>query len=301
MKDDNYIRFDWAIKRLLRDKANFGVLEGLLTTLLNEQIHITNLIESESNQNTADDKYNRVDLMALNTKGEYIIVEVQITGDFDYFRRMLYGVSKTITEHMKLGMSYKEVKKVYSVNIVYFNMGIKDDYVYHGTTEFRGIHSRTVLRMTDRERISFGIGEVKDVYPEYYLLCVNNFDDVALTPLDEWIDYLKSSRIKDTATAPGLAQARELLRQDQMLPGDLANYESYLKNYASEMDTLNNAVRDGKIEGYAKGKEEGLEEGRLAEKRQLISNMQQQGLALETIALYTGITPEEINRILSGN
>lgn len=29
----NYIRFDWAMKRMLRNKANFGVLEGLLTTL----------------------------------------------------------------------------------------------------------------------------------------------------------------------------------------------------------------------------------------------------------------------------
>ena len=46
----NYIRFDWAMKRLLRDKANFQVLEGLLTTLLNEKITIKNLLESESNQ-----------------------------------------------------------------------------------------------------------------------------------------------------------------------------------------------------------------------------------------------------------
>ena len=30
----NYIRFDWAMKRLLRNKANFAVLEGFLTTLL---------------------------------------------------------------------------------------------------------------------------------------------------------------------------------------------------------------------------------------------------------------------------
>ena len=30
---DRYIRFDWAIKRMLRDKANFAVLEGLLTVL----------------------------------------------------------------------------------------------------------------------------------------------------------------------------------------------------------------------------------------------------------------------------
>ena len=58
----NYIRFDWAMKRLLRDKANFQVLEGLLTTLLNEKITIKNLLESESNQEEEYDKYNRVDM-----------------------------------------------------------------------------------------------------------------------------------------------------------------------------------------------------------------------------------------------
>ena len=46
----NYIRFDWAMKRLLRNKANFSVLEGLLTTLLGEKITIRDLLESESNQ-----------------------------------------------------------------------------------------------------------------------------------------------------------------------------------------------------------------------------------------------------------
>ena len=45
-----YIRFDWAMKRLLRNKANFGVLEGFLTTLLGQAIHIDSLLESESNQ-----------------------------------------------------------------------------------------------------------------------------------------------------------------------------------------------------------------------------------------------------------
>ena len=46
----NYIRFDWAMKRLLRNKANFAVLEGLLTTLLGETILIQKILESQSNQ-----------------------------------------------------------------------------------------------------------------------------------------------------------------------------------------------------------------------------------------------------------
>lgn len=55
----NYIRFDWAMKRLLRNKANFGVLEGLLTTLLDEKITISQLLESESNQEDEFDKIGR--------------------------------------------------------------------------------------------------------------------------------------------------------------------------------------------------------------------------------------------------
>ena len=60
MKNSNenqIIRFDWAMKRLLRNKANFSVLEGLLTTLLGEKIIIRRLLESESNQ---EDEYDSI-------------------------------------------------------------------------------------------------------------------------------------------------------------------------------------------------------------------------------------------------
>ena len=58
------------MKRMLRDKANYAVLEGLLTTLFKEKITINRLLESESNQEDEFDKYNRVDILAENSKGE---------------------------------------------------------------------------------------------------------------------------------------------------------------------------------------------------------------------------------------
>ena len=74
---ESYIRFDWAMKRLLRNKANYAVLEGLLTTLLEEKVTIHKLLESESNQEDEFDKYNRVDMLAENSKGELVLIEVQ--------------------------------------------------------------------------------------------------------------------------------------------------------------------------------------------------------------------------------
>ena len=113
------IRFDWAMKRLLRNKANFSVLEGLLTTLLGEKIIIQRLLESESNQENEYDKYNRVDMLAEDSKGELILIEVQNNSEYAYFQRMLFGTSKLVTEYINRGESYDKVRKVYSVNIVF--------------------------------------------------------------------------------------------------------------------------------------------------------------------------------------
>ena len=125
------------MKRLLRNKANFSVLEGLLTTLLGEKIIIQRLLESESNQEDEYDKYNRVDMLAENSKGELVLIEVQNNNEYAYFQRMLFGTSKLVTEYINRGESYDKVRKVYSVNIVYFSLGHGTDYVYHGKTEFR--------------------------------------------------------------------------------------------------------------------------------------------------------------------
>ena len=91
--NNQIIRFDWAMKRLLRNKANFSVLEGLLTTLLGEKIVIQKLLESESNQEDEYDKYNRVDMLAENSKGELVLIEVQNNNEYAYFQRMLFGTS----------------------------------------------------------------------------------------------------------------------------------------------------------------------------------------------------------------
>ena len=83
-----HIRFDWAIKRLLRQKANFDVLEGFLSELLKFDFKIQEIIESEGNQEYENDKFNRVDLLAKNTNDELILIEVQNERQHDYFHRM---------------------------------------------------------------------------------------------------------------------------------------------------------------------------------------------------------------------
>ena len=249
---DNLIRFDWAMKRLLRDKGNHVVLEGFLSTLLGDDLRIVRFLESESNQKDRDDKFNRVDMLVEDTRGRLLIVEVQNERELDYFHRMLYGVSKTISEYINLGDEYGKVRKMYSINIVYFELGQGKDYVYHGKTVFRGLHDPDdVLKLSARQRELFMGEEAGDVFPEYYVLRVNDFDKVAKTPLDEWISFLKTGRIEEGATAKGLPEARERLRVDSLSKADRQAYIRDMEAVSYQRSVLHTGWYEGHADGLA--------------------------------------------------
>jgi predicted transposase/invertase (TIGR01784 family) len=167
-KGKRLVSLDWAMKRLLRSKSNFGILEGFLTELiykkendkirdkkLKKRLKILDILESEANQEHEKDKFNRVDLKIKDSNGDIIIVEIQFDSQYDYFYRMLYGTAKAMLEHLSIGDDYKKIKKVISVNIVYFDLGSGDDYVYHGKTKFMGIHQDDELELSTRSKKKF--------------------------------------------------------------------------------------------------------------------------------------------------
>ena len=230
MKEENYIRFDWAAKRLLRNKANFDVLEGFLKTLLEEDIHIMEILESEANMEDESDKFNRVDIKAKNSKGDIIIIEIQNTREIYYLERILYGVAKAITEHINIGDSYSSVKKIYSISIIYFDMGKGEDYIYKGSSRFCGLNTHDELEISLKEKNAIIRKTPDKIFPEYYLIRVNEFNKLAVTPLEEWITYLKTGKISSEAKATGLPEAREKLRYYDMPPQERQAYDRHLEN-----------------------------------------------------------------------
>ncbi|WP_177428190.1 PD-(D/E)XK nuclease family transposase, partial [Candidatus Venteria ishoeyi] len=84
MNPRKLISFDWAIKKILRSKANFGILEGFLSELLFTDITILEVLESESNQEMGFDKYNRVDIKVADADQRIILIEVQYSRELDY-------------------------------------------------------------------------------------------------------------------------------------------------------------------------------------------------------------------------
>ena len=288
-RQPQYIRLDWAMRRLLRDKANFGVLEGFLTTLLGKTIKIQKLLESESNQENEDDKQNRVDVLAEDDKGELYLIEVQNESELAYFQRMLFGTSKLVTEYINRGQNYDHIRKIYSVNIVYFNLGGGTDIVYHGKTEFRGIHNGEVLSLSPFQQQRFKVDAVSDLYPEYFILKVNDFNKWSKVPLEQWIYFLNTSEIPHDATAPGLAEARKKLQIDRMTPAERNAYYRHLDNVVILKDNISTARGEGRMEGRAEGRAEAMKE--------TARKMKQGGMDEKLIMQFTGLKAEEITSL----
>lgn len=276
------------MKRLLRHKANFDILEGFLGELLYEDFKIKQILESEGNKETEDDKFNRVDILVENRHGELVIVEIQNTREADYFQRMLYGTAKVIVEHIAEGQPYSKVKKVYSVNIVYFDLGQGDDYVYHGTTTFVGIHSNHELELSEKQKQLFKKTSVSDLYPEYYVIKTNRFNEIAKDTLDEWIYFLKTAEIKDEFTAKGLKAASQKLDIMKLAPADRKDYDRYMeaqRSDASFVETVKLEITTAVNEAL-KSSDEEIAESALIE-----------GASADFVVKITGLSIEEVRSI----
>ena len=293
-KTDNVIRFDWAAKNILRDKASFVILEGFLTALLQEKVTIVELLESESNRQRRTAKSNRVDIKAENSKGEIFLIEIQQSSETDYLERIVFSTAKTITEHIDMGIDYTQVKKVYSVNIVYFNLGEGSDYLYHGQSELRGVNTGDTLRMSGKASEGLRMVNPKNVFPEYYILRVKKFDDEhPVTALGEWMRYFRWGYIDPETKVPGLKEARERLNVLNLSEQERKRYEYDVYDSIYEEDIVDTARFEGRQEGLAEGRieglEQGLEQGRLLEKQALAQKLKEAGIDSEFIKTVTGL------------
>lgn len=288
MSKRRLISFDWAMKKLLRSKAKFEILEGFLSELLKENIHILEILESESNKEDLRDKFNRVDLKVKNQKNEIIIIEVQYEREFDYLQRILFGTSKVITEHLHESEAYSDIVKVISVNILYFDLGHGKDYVYHGTTSFKGLHNQDVLELSEEQQELYKKDKIHQIFPEYYLVKINNFNDIAKDTLDEWIYFLKNEEIKENFKAKGLKKAKKELDILKLPEQERLAYERYQDDLHYQASMVESS--------YTIGIRKGEKQKAIEIAKNLIDVLDS-----KTIAAKTGLTEGEIASLKQGN
>jgi predicted transposase/invertase (TIGR01784 family) len=289
MAERTLMSFDWAIKKVLRHKENFDVLEGFLSELLGFDVVIVNLLESEGNQQSEKDKFDRVDILVQTTERELMLIEIQYDDEIDYFHRMVYGVSKLITEYIHEGQSYGEIKKVYSINIVYFRIGQGKDYIYEYQGAFIGRKQKDILNPTKTQQKKYTIKKVADIFPKYYILRVGAFKpEQVVEPIDEWFYFLKKSEIKDSFQAKGMKRAKTVLDVERMSLEERRAYQRHVENRRIEMSVTETA--------FEKGAEKGARQNSI----DIAQKSLQMGLSPEIIAQLTALSLVEIALLAEG-
>ncbi len=287
MNTKKLIRFDWAMKTLLRDKANFDVLEGFLCALLeDDNIKILTILESETNAEDENDKFNRVDLLVQDSQLRKIYIEIQNTRETDYLESLLYATSKIIVEHQALGEDFKDISKVISISILYFNLGYGDDYIYFGTTEFKGKNTGNKFIVKKRIAISETLEPKykfveKRIFPEYYIITVERYKNIVQKRIDEWIYMIKNNEIAEGSTSKNIDKAKQKLAEINMTEAQKKAYDKYLTHLAKDRDVVNTAK----------------EEGRYERNIEIARNLKQNGVSTDIIQKSTGLTEEQIDEL----
>ena len=297
------IRFDWAMKTILHDKANFDVLEGFLGALLeDDDIKILNILESESNQKADDDKFNRVDLLVQDRDNRKIYIEIQNTRETDYLESLLYCTSKIIVDHQKLGDNFSNISKVISISIMYFNLGLGDDYIYYGTNEFFGLNTHNKLVVKKRVELLESIEpkykfEEKKIFPEYYIITVERYKNIIQRKIDEWVYMFKNDEVAEGSTSKNIDKAEQKLAELNMSEKEKSLYDKYLINLARDRDAINTA----KEEGHDEGKIEGKIEGRIEGIELMVVNGYKAGVPIELLSKMALINEDEVKIIIDRN
>jgi predicted transposase/invertase (TIGR01784 family) len=151
-------------------------------------------------------------------------------------------------------------------------------------------HDNLKLSLTQKQH--YNRDDISDVYPEYYLLKVNQFNDYAKTNLDQWVYFLKNSEIKDNFTAKGLTKAKEVFKVMNMSDDERKDYEKHL-DFLSYMASL----EETRVIDMEEAEKKGIEQGEYKKALEIAKSLKLKGIDFSIINEATGLTVEEIEKL----
>ena len=227
-------------------------------------------------------KETNLDLRAKTQQGVTFIVEMQVEKEDFFAKRALYYTSKAYVGQIQRGDQYPKLNQVIFVGILDFSLFDGDDYL---STHL--IVNQNTLKQ-----------EIKDFELNFIELPKFHKQEQELdTIIEKWVYFFKHAGNltvipKPLSEPPELIEAFELLEQHTWTQEELDIYESWLIRDASHLYALETAKRDGF--------KQGLEQGRKQSTLDLADTLLQDGMPLEQVMKYTGLSREELEQLQQG-
>ncbi|CAN0587439.1 unnamed protein product [Ectocarpus sp. 12 AP-2014] len=288
MSDKPLISFDYAIKFLLKSKANYDIIEGFISALIVAQgykaVKINALLETESNRETADLKRSIADLVVEDEDGNKYIVEIERSFTSSFMHKACFNTSRLVVDSISGSQDYTTINKVFHISLLYFTTQKLDKPIYHGKTILHEVDTSTPIdmRIANQGLVMF---EHHNIFPEYFFISVPLFNDVINQEIDEWLYVMKHSDTRADFKSPYMSKVQEKLNVLKMSLEERNDYYSYLKEAVHSQDVLSSA----EAKGEARGKAEGIEKTAI--------NMLKENSAIKFISTVTGLSKDEILKL----
>jgi predicted transposase/invertase (TIGR01784 family) len=264
MSEKPLVSFDYAIKYLLRDKANFSIVEGFISALLQTKgykpIKILALLESESNRE--DDKLKRslADMIVEDTDHNKYIIEIERSFRDNFIHKACFNSSRLIVDNISEGKDFRDIVKIFHISLLYFQIGNKG-VIYHGKTIIHDIDTNERLMVHIQNKKTHEFYDAVDILPEYFFISVPMFNDIIEKEIDQFLYVMKHDDVPKDFESPYMKQILNKLKILKMTKEEHDEYLYYKNHVDVDLDTLYTAERIGLEKGMAKGMERGLAKG----------------------------------------
>jgi len=287
---------DFGFKKLFGEECNKDLLLDFLNELLRKkagEIVSLSYLKNDKLGVSAASRKAVFDIHCENDKGEKFIVELQKTKQ-EYFKdRLVYYSTFPITEQAKQGDWNFELKAIYCIAILDFVFKEdKPEKYYSGvllldedTHEI--FYDKLKFICLEMPKFNKGVDELETHF-EKWLYVIRN-----LKRLDNIPDRLRERVFERMFAAAEIAK---------LTPAEYKDYIDSLNSYRDLKNSLDYSKAEG-IEigveiGVEKGIKKGKAEGKAEEKLEIAKKLLNLGIQIETIILSTGLTKEEIEKII---
>lgn len=288
---------DLTFKRVFGEHPDLvtSLLNALLPLSLEQEITDIEYLPSEMVPENPLRKNSIVDVRCKDKSGRLFIVEMQMIWSPEFRQRVLFNASKAYVRQLDSGEEYELLQPVYSLNLVNEIFEPELEGYYH---HYKMVHVENSQKVIDGLQL---------IFVELPKFTPHSYSEKKMQVL--WLRYLteiddKTVEVSQELLAnPEVKKAVKALEQSAFTPAQLLGYEKFWDIISVEKTLYNSAERRGKAKGLAEGKAEGLAEGLakgLAEgekkkQQDIARTMKKDGLPIDTIIKYTGLTASEIS------
>lgn len=288
-------KLDVVFQALFGEVGNESITKGFLETILERKIDSIDLSRNPIlRREFKDEKLGVLDIIAKLDENEICNIELQIVDKKNIIERILYYWSRLYSRQIKSGEDYKILQKAIVILITDFKIENLEELDYH--SRWKIMEDKQGKKIILTQKLEIDIIELPKIIGK----------EKEQDNLLDWLYFLenpKSERVtkkmKENENLKEAVKKLDNLSEDEKMQriADLRQ-KAIMDEKAIYEKGLEIGIEKGIQRGMEKGIEKGIMEGSQKEKIEIAKKMLELKIDKETIAEATGLTEQEIEKIL---